>query len=331
MGLLADTRITTTIGSRRVGDLVGKQFSVAVEGRVFASGKRGFYDAGTEPTWEVCLENGARVVASGTARIMTFDGWKNVGELRPKHDSVLLASMVGLAWGGKGTEDDGYVAGFLWANKSPRGFSVLVSNDTDADNFGPIRKIKDIYYNKRGRRKHFVMTGRDMCYRRHTMTSSLFPEIAKEHNLFDGDGNARLCEDGSHAFIMGVLKGIFDAAGIIMHNIGKHRTTLRLRDPDTRELRTAQRLLMTATGITPSIEGDELIISGDEDIGTFQQKIGFRNNEKNRLLSCFRPKNVMRKDYRYTKVVSVRRQGEERVYKTECPNCFYADGVLAHA
>ena len=210
---------------------------------------------------------------------------------------------MGVEWGGKWTEDDGYVAGFLWAGKSPDGFSVLVSNDTDANDFGPIRRIKEIYFKKRGRHKQFVSTGRDLCYKRHTITSNLFREIAKEHNLFDKEGRARLCQEGSHAFIVGLLKGVFDAAGIITHKVGKHRATLRLRDQDVDELRTAQRLLMAATGITPSIEGNELIIAGDEDIGAFQQKIGFRNNEKHRLLSCLQPKNVLRKDYRYSKVV----------------------------
>lgn len=323
MGFTAETRVLTTSGLRRVKDLVGKPFVVMAEGKEFASGRKGFYGTGRQPVWEVCLENGVRVEAA-SASVMTFDGWKDVETLRPRHDSVLLACAAGVEWEGRGTGDEGYVAGFLWANNSPNGFSVLVSNDTDADDFGPIRRIKDFYYRKRGCHKPFVITGRDMCYRRHTITSRLFREIAKEYNL------PNLPQDGSHAFTIGLLQGIFDAAGIIMHNVSARTTTLRLRHKDNHELRAAQRLLMTATGITPTIRGDELIIEGDEDMRAFQQKIGFHNNEKRRLLACFRPKNIMRKNYRYAKVVSVQEKKEE-AYECGQAHCFYADGVLARA
>lgn len=177
------------------------------------------------------------------------------------------------------------MAGFLWANNSPHGFSVLVSNDTEALDFGPIRRINNFYYKKKGRNKPLVETGRDLCYRQYTMTSRLFDEIAKKYKLFDKDGSARLCQDGSPAFTTGLLQGVFDAAGIILHNVGAQATTLRLRHNDKRELIAAQRLLMTSAGTTSIIRGNELIIESEKDLFAFQQKIGFHNNEKHMLLA----------------------------------------------
>lgn len=331
MGFTEETRVLTNLGLRKAGDLAGTSFSVVVDGRVVASG---FKRTLMAPVWEVRLENGVRVSAGGGAWLMTFDGWKRVDELKAGHDSVLLASAACFKWNGRGTEDDGYVAGFLWANRSSYGFSVLVSNDTDADEFEPIRRVREYYYKKRKRHKDFVLTGHDLCYRRHTIASRLFREVSKEYGLFDAEGRARLCEDGSHAFTMGELKGAFDAVGIIMHNAGEEKTTtVRLRSDDEGELRAAQRLLIVATGITPRIEGDELVIEGDEDMSAFQQKIGFLNNEKRKLLSCFRPRPVLPKNYRYAKVASAtEKEGTEaRGCKgTNCA-CFYADGVLARA
>ena len=118
--------------------------------------------------------------------------------------------------------------------------------------------------------------------------------------------------------------------------------SIRLWEDDIQIIRSVQRLLL-AVGIVSRIleeyhtdchnpNGNELIIQGDENIAVFIETIGFLNNEKQLILSHYHLKNMMTKNYCYSRIVSIDVNGEEDVY--DCTilksHCFSANGILSH-
>jgi len=344
--LTADTFIMTTQGSKQIKELIGKPFKVIIEDQEFSSTKKGFWHNGKQPVFRIKLEHGIEIKATANHRFMTFDGWKYVDKMSCENDILLLSTCGNYRWAGKGTEDDGYISGFLVGNKLYYSshipmISVLLSKHLDPCEFGPIQRIQEIYLKYKNKNKSFTFIGEDLCYKQYKMSSFLFRDIAQEYNLFRDDGNIHVCEEGSYEFAIGFLKGLFDASGIIYNNIHDNMT-IRLWEDNIHTLRSVQRLLM-AIGIISYImsendiecqnpNGYELVIKGDENMTLFKEKIGFLNNEKNLVLSQYKPMKLMHKKYCYSRVVSIDPCGEEDVYDCtiERSHCFSANGVLSH-
>lgn len=336
MCLTADTMIMTTNGYTPIKELVGKSFDVIADGQVYTSTTKGFWHTGKKPIYRVLLENGIDIKASSNHYFMTFGGWKRVGELSIE-DTLLLSSCINIKWSGKGTEDEGYIAGFLIKNKLYYpSISIMLSNNINPYKFGPIQKISDYYYKKKGKLVEFKMVGQDICYKKYSITSNLFLDIAKEYNIFGNDGKINIYENGSYDFTIGLLMGVFDSSGIIYNNI-EDRMSIRLWDYDRNFLRSIQRLLL-AIGIVSNlmehdnIQGYELIIRGDENMFIFQKKIGFLNNEKSQLLSQYQPLGNRIKNHYCSRMVSIESYGEADVYDCtiEKSHFFSANGVLSH-
>lgn len=334
--LTADTMIMTTNGYTPIRELVGRSFEVIVDGQTYTSTSKGFWHTGKKPIYRVRLENGIDIKATSNHFFMTFHGWKRVGELSVE-DTLLLSSCINTRWSGKGTGGDGYIIGFLIKNKLHYpSISVILSNDIKPHEFGPIQKISGFYYNKKGKTKEFKMVGRDICYKKYSMTSNLFHDIATEYNLFGDDGKIHIYEKGSYDFTIGLLRGVFDASGIIYNNIGD-MMSIRLWDYDREVLRSIQRLLL-AIGIVSNLmehyhmKSHELVIQGDENMSIFQQKIGFLNNEKSQLLSQYEPLGGKTRNHYCSRVVSIESYGEADVYDCtiEKSHFFSANGILSH-
>lgn len=333
--LTPDTMIMTTQGYTPIRELIGKPFEVVADGGVYSSTKKGFWHTGKKQIFRVRLENGIDVKATSNHFFMTFSGWKRVGELSME-DTIILSSCGDYQWSGKGTEDEGYIVGSLMKNKLhyPT-ISVLLSKDIEPHDFGPIQKITGFYHDKKGKTKEFNLIGKDICYKKYSMTSSLFRDIATEYGLFGEDGKTHVYEKGSYDFTIGLLKGVFDSSGIIYNNI-HDRMSIRLWDYDKGVLRSVQRLLL-AVGIVGKMvvhhtKGYELVVQGDENMQIFQEKIGFLNNEKCLLLSQYTPSGDRRKSHYCSRVVSIESFGEDDVYDCtiEKSHFFSANGILSH-
>jgi ribonucleotide reductase alpha subunit len=282
---------------------------------------------------------------------LSYDGWKKVADMVPNQDTLLL-SMGGDAyeWSGEGTMDDGYIAGHLIGNKVYYSshipmVSMLVPKHTDPDGFGPIQRIQQIYMNKKNKIKRFSPLGRedeDLCYRKYKLTTFLFRDVAQHFQLFQDDGRIHVYEYGSYGFTVGLLKGLFDASGIVYHHIHEEMS-IRLWEDDIQILYAVQRLLL-AVGILSRVmdahhpdchnpNGNELRIQGDEDMTCFIDIIGFLNNEKRLILAQYKPKGLIKKYYCYSPIVSIQAcEEEEDVY--DCTilksHCFSANGILSH-
>jgi hypothetical protein len=334
--LTADTWVMTSQGLQQIKDLVQKPFQALVEGCEYPSTPEGFWHNGKKPVFQITLENGMRVKSTENHRFMTYKGWKKVHELIPQSDQLSLCVGDDYQWSGMGTEDEGYLVGFLMGNKVyyfshiPM-VSVLLSNNLEPHQFGPIQKIQSIYRQYKKKNKNFTFTGKDICYQQYTLTSFLFKEMVQKYKLFGDDDRIHVYEKGSFDFTIGLLRGVFDSAGIIYHNI-HDKMSIRLWEEDVDVLMSIQRLLL-AVGVSTKVQENELVIQGDENMSQFQQKIGFLNNEKRLLLSQYKPLGLESEDEDYySTVVSVKYVGEEDVYDCtiEQIHCFSANGILSH-
>lgn len=344
--LTGDTMVMTTQGLRPIQDLVGKPFQVVVAGQSFSSSEKGFWHTGKKTVYRVRLWHGMEIRATGNHSFFSYHGWKTVGEMSPEEDALLL-SVGGGAWPGKGTMEDGYLAGFLIGNKSYYSthipmVAILVPKHLPPDSFGPIQKILEIYADRKKKNKSFSLVGQDLCYKQYKFVSFLFKEIAQEYRLFGDDGRIHVYEQGSHAFTIGLLKGWLDASGILYNHI-QEEMSIRLWEEDVEVLRSAQRLLM-AVGILSRIVGEnqpechnpngyELILQGDEDLARFTETIGFLHNEKQLILSQHPTTGFAKKKTDcYSRIVAIEPCGEEDVY--DCTigtsHCFPANGILSH-
>lgn len=334
--LTADTLIMTLHGLREIKELLSKRFQTIVDGQEYSSTSNGFWHTGKRPVYKIKLENGMNIKATVNHRFMTRNGWKQVNDLVVYQDSLLLCLGMGdYQWSGKGTEDDGYIVGFLMGNKTyyfshiPM-VSVLLSNNIDPNEFGPINKIQSIYRQYKKKNKQFIFMGKDICYKKYNFSSFLFKEMAKKYNLFGDDDRIHVYEKGSYEFTIGLLQGLFDSAGIIYHNIHDNMS-IRLWEEDLDVLISIQRLLLMV-GILSTIIGEyELVIQGDVNLMRFKEKIGFLNNEKQLLLSQYQPLGFDENDP-YSKIISVDFIGDDDVYDCtiEKIHCFSANGILSH-
>lgn len=336
--LTADTFIMTNQGSRQIRDLIKKPFQAIVNGHEYSSTKMGFWHTGKKPIYKIKLEHGVEIKSTVNHRFMTTNGWKKVKNLSVGKDELLLSvGTMDYKWRGDGTEEEGYINGFLIGNKVyyfshiPM-VSVLLSRNIDPDDFGPIHKIQSIYSNYKKKYKKFTFTGQDLCYKQYKFCSFLLKEIAQKYSLFGDDDRIHVYEKGSYDFTIGLLRGLFDSAGIIYNNI-EDNMSIRLWEEDVDILFSIQRLLLSV-GIISNLVGEyELLIQGDENLNIFQQKIGFLNNEKNLLLSQYKPLgSVFKNDCCYSRIVSIEFLGEDDVYDCTIENahCFSANGILSH-
>jgi intein/homing endonuclease len=344
--LTSDTFVMTTEGFKQIHKLIGKPFVALVDGLEYSSTSKGFWHTGKKPVYKIKLQQGMEVKATSNHRFLSYDGWKEVGDLSPNDDSLFLSAGGGSTWSGKGTMDDGYITGFLIGNKvyystHIPSVVVLLSKHIHPDEFGPIQKIQDIYFKKKKKNKNFMLMWQDLCYKQYKMSSFLFKDIAQEYDIFRDDGCIHVCEEGSYDFTIGLMKGIFDASGIIYNNVHKEMS-IRLWEEDLCVLHSIQRLLLAIGIVSRTIDGthedchnpngNELLIHGDENMTIFQEKIGFLNNEKKMILSQYESKRTIKKNYCYSRIVSIEMCGEEDVYDCtiEKSHCFSANGVLSH-
>lgn len=337
--LTADTFIMTTNGYRQIRDLINKPFKVVVEGQEFSSTKKGFWYTGKNPVYRIKMEHGVEVKATANHRFMTVYGWKYTDKMKPDEDAILLSIGGGYTWEGEGNQDDGYIAGFLIGNKVyyyshiPM-VDVLLSKNIHPNDFGPIQKIKEIYWKKKNKNKDFTFIEQDLCYKKYTMTTFMFKDIAHKYKLFGDDGKIHVYEKGSYDFTIGLLKGVFDACGIIYNNVHEEMS-IHLWEDDLHILYSIQRLLLSI-GVISNVKNEkthnELTIKGDENMAIFKEKVGFFNNEKKLVLSQYKKLGSTQKKYYYSRIVSIDIYGEEDVYDCtiERSHCFSANCLLSH-
>jgi len=358
----ADTWVMTTEGARPVSELVGRRFSAVVHGRAYGIESDGFFRTGTKPVARVTTHEGyalrltrdhrVRRVVHETPSAQELE-WVPAGQLDAGDEIVLNDHRSLPAWGGAGSEGEGYLLGLMIGDGSLKDekvvFTVWAPDIRRAANasldyastgaggivgaveaaIAPIRHRADFRgfqrpVRNRADARPAPVPLRDLAYawgmRRGTKT--LTPEI----------------ERGSSAFVSGVLRGLFDADGSVQGNHQKG-VSVSVAQSDLKLLQAAQRMLLRF-GIASAIYRErrpaqirrmpdgrggtkayatkarhELVISGDN-VAVFAERIGFADTDKSTRLKAALSqyrRNLSRE--RFTAVVaSIEDDGREDVY-----------------
>jgi ribonucleoside-diphosphate reductase alpha chain len=121
----ADTWVHTSAGPRQVSELLGRPFVARLDGGDHASAPEGFFRTGTKdvvrletvegPTLRLTADHRVRRVVRTTRSVVESEfvesEWCAAGELRPGDELVLANHRARREWAGRGTLEEGYVAG----------------------------------------------------------------------------------------------------------------------------------------------------------------------------------------------------------------------------
>ncbi|MEF3279392.1 MAG: ribonucleoside reductase class II [Elusimicrobiota bacterium] len=337
-----DSWVTTSKGPKMVGELIGKEVEVLIEGKFYLTAKDGFFKTGVKQVYELITDRGYRIKATEDHLIMTKNGWKKLIQLN-ENDEIILSNNRNVKWEGKGNFEEGYLVGIIFGKK-------LAKED---DLLRLMLDKKEVTVAVNTLMKEYALS---LSYINKPQVFQMNVEKKSEENekvkilkeLFD---NFRLStsfnsisykiEETSYDFHRGFLKGLYDSNGHIVVNENKE-ISIRLLQSNIESIIGAQRML-ARMGILSTIgnnkKGDtteninyELVISNDN-LYIFKDIIGFRDKNKQKLLEeKINSHKLLNKESFTARVKEIKKLSEEEVFDVQVPfiNCFDANGIIVH-
>ena len=370
-----DTWVQTAGGPRQVVDLVGRPFDAVIDGTVHASDARGFFRTGTKAVVSLETEDGYRLTLTPDHRVRRVveasryamsSEWIESGSLRPGDEIVLNDHRDAPAWGGAGTESEGYLLGLLVGDGTLKEEAAVLSAwpGALAVNGGyerpgvasvmdaALTAARELPHRSDFRGWHAV-SGRGEF----RMKLGALTLLANDFGLRPGRKTVTAAmQRASAAFQTGFLRGLFDSDGSVQGDRRKG-VSVRLAQSDEKLLVEVQRMLLrlgvvsrlyrnrreAGTASLPDDRGGwrdygvraqhELVVAR-ENLPQFQRTVGFEDSDKaGRLavvLAGFR-RSFNRE--RFTAVVrSIEPSGEAAVFDVSVPgvNAFDANGLYVH-
>ena len=371
-----DTWVQTSGGPRQVADLVGRPFDAVVDGTVHATDARGFCRTGTKAVVSLETEDGYRLTLTPDHRVRRVveaprdtmkSEWIETGSLRPGDEIVLNDHRGAPAWGGAGTESEGYLLGLLVgdgtlkeeaAELSAWPGALAVNGDYERPGVASVMDAALTAARALPHRSDFrgwhAVSGRGEF----RMKLGALTRLARDFGLHPGRKTVGAAmHQASSAFQTGFLRGLFDADGSVQ---GDHRKGVRVRlaQSDEEILVESQRMLLrlgvvsrlyrnrreAGIGSLPDGQGGwrdygvraqhELVIAR-ENLPRFQRVVGFEDSDKaGRLATVLAGFRRSFNRERFTAVVrSIEPSGKaEEVFDVSVPgvNAFDANGLYVH-
>jgi intein/homing endonuclease len=358
-----DTIVHTTKGPRRIADLQGEPFIAIINGEEHPSSERGAWSNGFRQTYLLETKEGYSVRATADHKIMTADGWQELGSLKPgekiclhKHWSEEICQ-----WEGKGSYDEGWLIGWLLADGT-----YNPDNSAKLDFYGSKKCLLDGALKKLStldshlQRDHYsdLRTGTlNKVQDRASVGSIGLARVAMEYGIARSNKTAtELLDETSAEFQRGFLEAYFSADGTV--NVGGVKgngKSIGVTSVNFRNLEVMQRMLLRF-GIRSRIwkekynggmvmmpdgkggqklyqtqKASRLDISGQADFRRFGAFIGFTLPEKqeklDQLLSTYQKPSYV-KSYEAT-VSSIAPYDVEEVFDCSIPTAgaFDANGI----
>ena len=264
----ADTWVMTEDGAAQVADLVGQPFGAIVDGRVYATESRGFFETGRKPVLRLQTREGhaLRLTADHRLRKVTRKtrytlqtDWVAVAQLQPG-DEILLGDHRSLqGWAGEGREAEGYLLGLLVGDGTLKADKAVLS--VWAPELRAVGADSTVAYAATGaagivraaeaaaatlhHRADFRGFQRPVAGRGEArLASAALRDLAFAMGMTVGHKTitARM-ERASSEFTTGVLRGLFDADASVQGAQDKG-VSLRLAQSDLDLLQSAQRMLL---------------------------------------------------------------------------------------
>jgi ribonucleoside-diphosphate reductase alpha chain len=262
----ADAWVMTDEGARQVQELVGKPFTVLVNGKPYRTESQGFFFTGNKPVLRLTTAEGhsVRLTAdhpvlrvSRMTRYTRATEWVKAGELRPDDLIVLHDHRAVQAWEGAHNEAEGYLIGLLIGDGTLKNDKAVLSvwdtaalrtaNGGDvtpsAGSLGILHAAEQAAFSLphrsdfRGWQK--PVDGRGEF----RLASGALRTLALELGLTPGNKRfTPAIETASSDFYRGVLRGMFDADGSVQGSQDKG-VSIRLTQTDIGNLEAIQRML----------------------------------------------------------------------------------------
>jgi ribonucleoside-diphosphate reductase alpha chain len=376
----ADTWVTTTDGPRQVADLIGRRFTAVVDGKGYPVASEGFFRTGSKPVWRLATREGhalrltanhrVRRVARKTANVLEVE-WVEASRLQAGDEIVLHDHRALGGWDGAGTEAEGYLLGLLI------GDGTLKQNEAVLSVWAPELKLvgngEPVTWEATGaagivaaaeaaagtlsHRSDFRGFHRIAGRGEARLKSAALGKLARSFGLAPGAKTINpQIEQGSSAFIQGLLRGLFDADGSVQGSQAKG-VSVRLSQSDVTLLEAAQRMLLRF-GIAstiyrerrpaqsrampdghgglkhyPTRASHELVVAGDN-LRVFADRVGFSDTAKlvrlHALLDGY--KRSLNRERFVATVESLVEDGFEDVYDVTVADvhAFDANGLVVH-
>ena len=337
----ADTWVLTADGPRQVKQLVGTPFTAVVHGRGYATTSDGFFPTGVKPVLRLATREGPSLaltadhrvqrVAASTRHLVQTE-WVAAQDLQPGDEIVLGDHRALGGWEGAGSEAQGYLLGLLIGDGTLKADKAVLSA------WAP--ELKAVANAPAAHSASAVMRAAQAAAATLPQCGEFRPAPVALRDLAADFGLAPShktltpqVEQGSSAFCIGLLRGLFDVDGSVQVSQARG-VSVRLTQRDAALLEAVQRMLLRL-GIASKLHGsqEQLVIAG-ENLARFAERIGFEDDEKSKrletALAAYR-RRLNRERFTAT-VHALQPQGACQVYDVTVAevHAFDANGLMAH-
>lgn len=365
--LTAENWIMTSEGPRKVKELVGKDFSILVNGKTFLVNRGGFFSTGTNPVFKLVTKEGYELEATGNHLILKVEkitryriktNWTKLKDLTATDKIVLDNHREFKGWSGDYSEKEGYLIGLLIGDGTFTPERAMLYSWTKVEGQKESRDLAYCYLNSFPHRRDFKgwirKDGRESELK---LSTSYLKTIALRLGLMPNRKSiTEKIEICSYSFYQGLLRGLFDTDGTVIGNQAKG-ASVRLAQSNFEMLQSVQRLLFRLGIISviyknrrprqwrnlPDGKGSrkpyfckaqhELVIS-NENILYFAEKVGFVDSKKAERLRGIikRYKRRLNRERFIATVEKIISTGRKETYDVCVPgiNKFDANGLVVH-
>ncbi len=361
--IAADTWVMTTDGARQVVELMGKQFSVVVDGQVHRAATEGFFKTGEKPVLKIRSKEGYAirltedhfVLKATVSRYARETAWVKAGELQAGDMLVLNNHRELSGWAGSGTSEQGYLLGLLLGDGLLKQETAILSvwaHSGSASIREAVSQAASCLTRRADHQGWHAVAGRG----EYRYKSTSLRKLAEQFGMQDVKAVTADIEQASYEFYCGFLRGLFDADGSIQGSQEKG-ISVRLSQSNIHTMEAVQRMLARMGIIStlylnrrdeqmkamPDGKGGlkdylvkaqhELVIANDNLI-RYADLIGFADSAKqDRLTALIANYRRMPNRERFVvEVESIIEEGIEAVFDVQVPgiNAFDANGLYVH-
>ncbi|HUX90396.1 MAG TPA: LAGLIDADG family homing endonuclease [Gallionellaceae bacterium] len=359
----ADTWVMTSDGARQVVELMGKQFSVVVDGQVHRAAPVGFFKTGDKPVMRIRTHEGYSlrltedhlVLKATVTRYSRETAWVKAGELQVGDTLVLNNHRELSGWTGSGTTEQGYLLGLLLGDGLLKQETAILSVWEHAGSASireAVTTAASCLTNRADHNGWHVIEGRG----EYRYKSASLRMLAEQFGMIEAKQVTAEVEQASYAFYRGFLRGFFDADGSIQGSQEKG-VSARLAQSNIATLEAVQRMLARMGIVStlylyrrdeqmkamPDGKGGskeyfikaqhELVIANDN-LVRYADLIGFADSDKQAKLTSLiaNYRRTPNRERFVAEVESITQEGTEAVFDVQVPgiNAFDANGLYVH-
>ena len=356
----ADTWVNTGEGPRQVGALLGRRFSVRVDGRLHDTTDAGFFKTGTRDVLRLETAEGHALRLTPDHRVRRVTGfeagrpvtaWCEAGDLRAGDRVLLQDHRHNPHWAGELSEDEGYLLGMLVSRGRVEQEQAWLSlwrtpvaaNAPYAGIAGSVRGIM-----ARVTEAAKALTGgagfagwQEMPERgEYRLAVPGLSGLGRRLGLTAGSAEVSpAAERTSSRFHAGFLRAWFDVRGRLEERDGQLQLVLlggsdAVPGHDVPSLAALQRMLQRL-GVIASVDARAgRLTLGGSNLAEFARRIGFADTERQQRLEAWLAAagEMLYQERFIARVSALVPDGIAEVYDVQVPgvNCFDGNGLHAH-